>query len=159
MPRSKVFGLHYYFIYKHTHPFVITSLLSMTMVGVMNMSISETVSSSSTFWNNQPRIGMSDKKGTFFSVSVLVFSKIPPSTVVAPFATTTSDVASFVVIVGLPLPSVLAKSAAFFVAWIWRNTWSSVVTCGVTVRLSSASINCVAVPSCEVVSYGILLPL
>src|SRR5512138_954153 len=74
---------------------------------------------------------------------------MPPITVVSPFFTTSSVVASFLLIGGgVPLPTELLDALIFI------ETLPSDVMCGVTSRVRAASTNSVLVPSADTVWYG-----
>jgi len=91
-------------------------------------------------------------------VSDLVVFRMPPITIVSPSCTKTLVVASFVSIVGTP-NTVRPKSASFFVISIFIDIEPAGVIVGVTVRLKTASIKAVWVPSAETLRYGIFYPV
>src|SRR5439155_7594596 len=104
---------------------------SLMSVGVTKTSSSVWVTETPSFLNSQPRKGMRLNHGTPCVESLRFSSEIPPSTVVSPFLSRISDVASFLSIVG-PAVTVTAPRA-FLVTLISSRTVSAWgITWGVT---------------------------
>ena len=108
------------------------------ILGVRKINSSSVLSRSDRLLNSQPSSGMRCNSGTRLSDLLRSLSKIPPMTVVSPFATCTVVLARCVTIGGMPWIS-RPKSAKSFWILIYMVTVSAAVICGVTRRLRAAS--------------------